>query len=74
MFDHSARFVGAALLAATLVSAPAFAQELSSIDTNSHFLNVWKFSVSNDSSSFLCVVCVWLRQSVIALRKSAKLR
>ncbi len=23
------------------------------IDTNSHFLNVWKFSVSNDSNSFL---------------------
>jgi hypothetical protein len=43
------------------------------IGTNSHFLNAWKFSVIKESSSFLCVVCVCFRQSVIASRNSAKL-
>ncbi len=43
------------------------------IGTSSHFLNAWNFSVSKESSSFLCVVCVCFRQSVIAVRNSAKL-
>jgi hypothetical protein len=43
----------------------AYAACIPHIGTNSHFLNAWKFSVSKESSSFLCVVCVWFRQSVI---------
>ena len=42
------------------------------IGTNSLFLNAWKFSVSRESSSFLCVVWVWFRQSVIAFRNASK--
>jgi len=28
------------------------------IDTKSHFLNVQKFTVSKDSNSFVCIVCL----------------